>query len=72
MTSLGSIKTRDQTRETLQCRSRVFQMEKGDPVVVSMNSLIIVDAVLFRKIDPNYSRLSINLPKKAFRWPCRH
>lgn len=34
-------------------------MKKGKPVEISVNSRIMVDAVLFQEINPNYTRPSI-------------
>jgi hypothetical protein len=39
-------------------------MEKGKPIAISISSRIIVDAVLFQKVDLNYTKLSINIPNK--------
>ena len=49
----------------LQYRGTAFQMEKGKPVAISISSRIMVDAVLFRKVNPNYTRPSINIPNKC-------
>ncbi|KAH6675957.1 hypothetical protein B0J14DRAFT_478246, partial [Halenospora varia] len=36
-----------------------FQMKKGMPVMISIDSRIIIDAAFFRQINPNYTRPSI-------------
>jgi hypothetical protein len=48
----------------LQYRGRAFRMEKGRPKAISMNGKIMVDAELFQKMNPNYTRPSINIPQK--------
>jgi hypothetical protein len=37
-------------------------MEKGRPKAISVNGKIMVDAELFQKMNPNYTRPSINIP----------
>jgi hypothetical protein len=51
----------------LQYRGTAFRMEKGNPVAIFVDGRIMVDAVLFQKIDPNYTRPSINIPSKRSR-----
>ena len=46
---------------------RAFRMKKGNSVAVSVNSKILVDPALFWKLDPNYSRPRLNLPKSRSR-----
>jgi hypothetical protein len=42
-----------------QYKGMAFQMKKGEPVILSVNSRIIVDAAFFRQINSNYTRPSI-------------
>jgi hypothetical protein len=51
----------------LQYRGTAFRMEKGNPVAIFVDGRIMVDAVLFQKMDPNYSRPSVNIPSKRSR-----
>jgi len=39
-------------------------MEKGPPNAISANGKIMVNAELFQKINPNYTRPSINIPQE--------
>jgi Domain of unknown function (DUF7025) len=41
-----------------QYKGRAFQMKKGKPVEVTINSRIMVDAAKFQGINPNYARPS--------------
>jgi hypothetical protein len=43
----------------LQYSGTAFQVVRGEPVATSISIRIIVDAAQFRKINPNYARLSI-------------
>jgi hypothetical protein len=38
------------------CRGKAFFMYEGKPVQVSVNCRVMIDAALFRKINPNYAR----------------
>ena len=38
------------------CQGKAFFMHRGDPVRVSVNSRMMIDADFFWKINPNYSR----------------
>jgi hypothetical protein len=42
-----------------QYKGMAFQVKDGEPVILSVNSRIIVDAAFFRQINPNYTRPSI-------------
>ena len=37
-------------------------MERGLPKAISVNGKIMVDAELFRRMNPNYTRPSVNIP----------
>jgi hypothetical protein len=39
-------------------------MERGLPKAISVNGKIMVDAKLFQKMNPNYTRPSVNIPCK--------
>jgi hypothetical protein len=52
-----------------QCCGTAFFMHKGDPIQFSVNSRIMIDASLFQKTNPNYSRPDVTKPEdtdKAF------
>jgi hypothetical protein len=51
-------------------------MERGLPKAISVNSKIMVDAKLFQKMNLNYTRPSVNIPRKRLEgsglsfWDC--
>jgi hypothetical protein len=45
------------------CCGRAFFMHKGDPIQFSVNSRIMVDASLFQKLNPNYTRPDVTEPE---------
>lgn len=45
-----------------QFKGPAFYMDKGNPVELPVDGRIMVDAELFQKINPNYSRLKITKP----------
>jgi hypothetical protein len=46
----------------LEYEGTAFRMQKGVPHAITVKSRVIVDAALFRKMDPNYTSPSINVP----------
>lgn len=38
------------------CQGKAFHMKEGEPVKVSVDSRVMLDATFFRKMNPNYTR----------------
>jgi hypothetical protein len=51
----------------VHCQGKAFYMYEGDPVTVSVDSRVMVDADFFWQMNPNYSRPHANLAGNRIR-----
>lgn len=52
-------------KHTRHCRGRAFFVEMGQPVIVNIDSRVVIDTAFFYQMNPNYSRPKIDKVNKC-------